>query len=302
MTILMGVARVCIPTEEPLFPHLPAESRADFAAPLARTDRLSGLALVATERLLTGRPNLREKLSGDEVAVVLGTADGSHKTDAAFYCSHLDGQPSPRLFAPTLPSAPSGELSIRYRLRGPGFTLCGDRTCGLAAIAEAQRLLWAGLAQACLVVAVETAGPFSPAPETVDAAVACFLVPHTPSAETAAPASAVSLEAMHEFYAPQSPNAAVAHILSVAAPSVVSCDERTARLTESALAKYSVHRSDAPDGAVAGLWQLCDLLDPRAATLVCADSGGNAAAVSMRRLERQMSKPTSADPGPREKL
>ena len=139
--VVRGYARLAVDSSAPLVAYLSEESAASLRAPLLRMDRLCGLAVVVTNRLLTTQPELRQEVSGDEVAIVVGSAHGCHKTDEEYFRSFLQGQPSPRLFAYTLPSSPGGELSILYRLRGPGLTVCMGQTSGLAALAEAERIL-----------------------------------------------------------------------------------------------------------------------------------------------------------------
>ena len=113
--------------------------------------------------------------------MLVGSFYGCHKTDEDYYRTVLARQPSPRLFAYTLPSSPVGELSILHGLRGPGLAVVGARSAGLAALAEASALLHSGQVAACLVVAVEVAAPAvreawaETDEEVADAAVALLL-------------------------------------------------------------------------------------------------------------------------------
>lgn len=147
--------------DEPLGPLLPAEALPTLAGQLARMDRLCALAACAAERALVGGWQLRQapRWPSEQIAVIVGSAYGCHKTDEEYYRTVLARQPSPRLFAYTLPSSPVGELSILHGLRGPGLAVVGSRSAGLAALAEAGALLRSGQAAACLVVAVEVAAP-----------------------------------------------------------------------------------------------------------------------------------------------
>ncbi len=169
--------------DEPLGPLLPAEAPPALAGQLARMDRLCGLAACAAERALVGGWQLRQapRWPSEQIAVLVGSFYGCHKTDEDYYRTVLARQPSPRLFAYTLPSSPVGELSILHGLRGPGLAVVGARSAGLAALAEASALLHSGQAAACLVVAVEVAAPAvreawaEKDEEVADAAVALLL-------------------------------------------------------------------------------------------------------------------------------
>lgn len=147
--------------DELLGPLLPAEAPPTLAGQLARMDRLCALATCAAERALVGGWQLRQApcWPSEQMAVIVGSFYGCHKTDEDYYRTVLAHQPSPRLFAYTLPSSPVGELSILHGLRGPGLAVVGARSAGLAALAEASALLHSGRVAACLVVAVEVAAP-----------------------------------------------------------------------------------------------------------------------------------------------
>lgn len=155
-------AAVLLPrSDEPLGPLLPPGAPQELGGQLQRMDRLCALAACATERALAGRWNLRQAPAwpAERIGVIVGTDYGCHKTDEEYYRTVLARQPSPRLFAYTLPSSPVGELSILHRLRGPGLAVVGTRAAGLQALAQACALLQADQAAACLVVAVEVASP-----------------------------------------------------------------------------------------------------------------------------------------------
>lgn len=147
--------------DEALAAHLGSRLVPGRGAQLLRMDRLCGLALAAVDLAVGGRERLGAHfgLAGEDVAIVVGSQYGCHRTDEDYYRSFRSGQPSPRLFAYTLPSSPVGEISIAYGITGPGLTVVSGRSAGLEALAEAERLLAAGQVRACLVVAAEVAAP-----------------------------------------------------------------------------------------------------------------------------------------------
>lgn len=282
MTVIRGATRFVVEPAASLSSQLPESVVADLRAPLLRMDRLCALSVTTVARLLTEHPSLRSEVSGDDVAIVVGTAHGCHKTDEEYYQSYLQGQPSPRLFAYTLPSSPIGELSIFYRLRGPGLALCSGRASGLLALAEAENLLCTRQAAACLVLAVEVAGAALSSSQLSDAAVALWLVADHESLDPSLP----RLVSTTESYVADDPSTAIAHVLATAAGSTVVADAETSRLAGSALSQR-VTVADAPDGSVAGLWRLVDAIaaaqvDPSArVACVVADPSGQAAAVTV---------------------
>jgi 3-oxoacyl-[acyl-carrier-protein] synthase II len=126
-------------------------------ARLMRMDRLCALALVACDAALAdaGAP----ALDGDATAVVFGTVYGCHATNEDYERSRAQGA-SPRLFAYTLPSSPTGEVAIHYRLRGPALTFASGATAPLDALDAARRLVADGRAARALVVAADVATPW----------------------------------------------------------------------------------------------------------------------------------------------
>ncbi len=279
MIVIRGAARLSLEPSDTLLERVP-QGMPELRAPLLRADRLCGLALVTVARLLAENPSLRSDVSGDDVAVVLGTAHGCHKTDEEYYLSFLQGQPSPRLFAYTLPSSPGGELSIFYRLRGPGLALCSGRASGLLAIGEAENLLSTGQAAACLVLAIEVAGASLSSVPRSDAAAALWLTRHPPACDGDLPRISATAES---FFAGD-PNRAVARSLAAMPSATVFADRETACLAGQSLGDVAL-AADAPDGAVAGLWRLMDGLHADASRFatVAVDSSGQAAAVSVIR-------------------
>ena len=282
MTVIRGAARLVVDSSDSLLSQLPDGVAAELRGPLLRMDRLCALSVVAVARLLSAHPPLRRDVNGDDVAIVIGTAHGCHKTDEEYYLSYLQGQPSPRLFAYTLPSSPIGELSIFYRLRGPGLALCVGRASGLVALAEAETLLQTGQAAACVVLAVEVSGPALSPVQLSDAAVALWLTADRDGIDPALP----RLVSAAESFIPDDPTTALARALASQPGGEVCCDGETARLARAALDDRAVV-ADVPDGSVAGLWRLVDvlsetgsgLLQPRSVAVV--DPSGQAAVVTL---------------------
>jgi hypothetical protein len=282
MMVIGGYARLTVPAEAALSGLLPDECQSELRAPLLRMDRLCGLSVVVAARLFAEQPGLRDGVNGDEVAVVVASAHGCHKTDEEYYRSYLHGQPSPRLFAYTLPSSPSGELSILYRLRGPGLMVSTGRTSGLAALVEAELLLRTNQAAACLVVAVEVAQPLFGAASVADAAVALWLTRATSdvSARSVGTISSIadsfcgrqSAEALHRVLPGQTGHPA----------ETIFCDDETLRLAGAVLSPERIRLLPVPGGAVAGLWLLGEALSVQSPSAVCACVDATGMAVAAR--------------------
>lgn len=202
--------------DEPLGPQLPPSAPPALAGQLTRMDRLCALAACVAERALVGQWQLRQAppWPAEKLAVLVGSFYGCHKTDEEYYRTVLARQPSPRLFAYTLPSSPVGELSILHGLRGPGLAVVGARSAGLAALAEASALLHSGQADACLVVAVEVAAPAvretwaEPDEQPADAAVALLLT-RADSPLLAGPAALGYIAGVTTAYQADAPTAAL---------------------------------------------------------------------------------------------
>src|SRR5205823_2873329 len=79
---------------------------------LGRMDRYTRLALVAADAAVRDAALDPARWEGDRVAIVLGSALGSYETNDDWRASYARGEPSPRLFAATLPSTPVGEIAI----------------------------------------------------------------------------------------------------------------------------------------------------------------------------------------------
>lgn len=279
---LRGYARVRVSSSESLLDQLPEACQLELRAPLVRMDRLCGLSVVAVANLFAQYPSLLRDVSSDEVAVVLGSMLGCHRTDEEYYHSFLNGQPSPRLFASTLPSSPNGELSILYRLRGPGLTVTMGSTSGLCALSESLLFLRAQQAAACLVVAVEVSRPaFSRVP-LEDAAVALWI------SSDESGSSLASVAGMAEsFYAGHAADALQEALASLRASgdAVVVCDEESAQIGASSLQNRRVCAVSTPPGAVAGLWALGDALNGPESSFVLAglDPSGHAVSTLLTR-------------------
>jgi len=281
--VIGGYARLTVPAEAALSGFLPDECQSELRAPLLRMDRLCGLSVVVAARLFAEQPGLRDGVSGDEVAVVVGSAHGCHKTDEEYYRSYLHGQPSPRLFAYTLPSSPGGELSILYRLRGPGLMVSMGRTSGLAALIEAELLLRTNQAAACLVVAVEVAQPLFGEPAVADAAVALWL---TRASTDVSARSLGTISSLAESFCGQQGAEALRRVLPAqtgTTTETILCDDETLSLVGAVLPIERLRSLPAPGGAVAGLWLFGEVLSVAApsAVLACVDATGMAAAARL---------------------
>lgn len=297
--VILGGAGLVPRADEPLAALLPEGAPPGRAGQLGRMDRLCALAALAVERALASRPGLTAAPAWqpEHTGVLFGSSYGCHKTDEQYLRSALDGQPSPRLFAYTLPSSPVGEVSILHGLTGPGLAVVSGRTAGLEALAEA--LLGTACA-ACLVVAAEVADPVLAAEPVGDAAAALVLVRADSELARAHPASPFGrIEAVLCGRSDDGPGAAGRQVADqarraaagagLAAGLPLVCDPVTARLlgdTGGALGPMEVLPLPA-GGAADGLGALLALgaqAGPHAAALVlCADPAGQAACALWRR-------------------
>jgi hypothetical protein len=115
---------------------------ANRIARFGRMDRLTRLTLVAAQLALDGEESI--PVAPEHAGVVLGTAHGSHQSNEEFQRQLMQQGPqgvSPALFTYTLPSAPSGEVSIRLGLKGAAVTLAQGLGAGLSSLAMAAVLL-----------------------------------------------------------------------------------------------------------------------------------------------------------------
>lgn len=135
-----------------LWPQLASAHCPAVSTKLERRDRACAHALLVAHRLLEGIESLGP---AEEVGVVLGTALGCASVNDAYHRSMvLQGasRASPALFGYTVPSAPMGEISSNFQLRGHQLVLMAGACSGLFALAEARRALLLGRARAMLVV------------------------------------------------------------------------------------------------------------------------------------------------------
>jgi hypothetical protein len=238
-----------------VFPQ-PAESLSSYsAAPpelargaqLLRMDRLCGLSLCAADEALLAAAAVG-RWRPESTAILIGSAYGCHKTDEEFLRSVFTGQPSPRLFAYTLPSSPIGEVSIQHRLTGPGSSIVSGRTAAIEALAEACALLLSSQAAACLVLGCDVASPALPVrdedADLCDGAVAVLLVAED---EECAGAGNGYLVAASSRYVCDDPAAALAAVASEvlqlqagdSAP-ILICDPQTAKYCPRTLGSMQV--------------------------------------------------------------
>jgi 3-oxoacyl-(acyl-carrier-protein) synthase len=111
-----------------------------------RLDLASQLSVLAVESLHLNFDLWPRK----RIGICLAVRAGSLSTDADYWKGkHNPGGPSPTLFTYTLPSAPLGEIAIRYGLTGPNLCFVGADSLALA---EAAEFLERGDADACVCV------------------------------------------------------------------------------------------------------------------------------------------------------
>ena len=257
------------------------------AGQLMRMDRLCGLAVSAADQLLSSAPSLLDRGAwpAERIGVLVGSSRGCHKTDEEYFRSYIDGQPSPRLFAYTLPSSPVGEISILHGLMGPGLAIVSGRCAGLEALDEAQQLLAAEQADACLVCAAEVAQPALQSETLLDGAAALWVVP---AQKAQAAAGGYLSEVSTSFSAQGSGSAlmqALAGLPDMGAAQLVLCDDLTASLLPPQLRERSIIVAVASFGAVAPFMLLQQVpLDVQHALVACVDDSGQAACVLWSRL------------------
>ena len=127
-----------------------------------RLDDLCLFGVAAAESLLSQVGLSPETFAAEPHGLVLGTALGCLESDYGFYVRELDPErydPSPRLFAYTLPNIVLGEAAIRYRWPGENVVLSAGRVSGLAALLEADRRIKTGVWARALVLSVDAVGP-----------------------------------------------------------------------------------------------------------------------------------------------
>lgn len=95
------------------------------------------------------------------VDLKLGTRTGSGEVDLAFLRSLAergDAFGSPSLFAYTLSTAPGGEVSLAFGLRGALSTVSSGEVSGLTALVTGASSVTSGRSEACLCGAMEVSG------------------------------------------------------------------------------------------------------------------------------------------------
>lgn len=127
---------------------------------VTRSDAYSRGVLVALHRVYPdGVPS--------DVALVLSTRQGCRIQDLRHHARWLDGRPSPRAFAATIPGYPLAQAAVLWGLTGPMLCFVGD----VDPVAEARRLVGYGWADRA--VALTCDAPEADGPATVSARVVC---------------------------------------------------------------------------------------------------------------------------------
>lgn len=274
---------------------------------LERMDRLCALTLCVADEALAGAAERAlasdgcgaeaAPTSGEQCAVLFGSAHGCHATDEAFYRRYLAAgedplSASPRLFVYTLPSSPVGEVSIHYGLRGPGLAEVSGVGAGLLALAEGLRLLRRGRVTRALILAAEVETALltrlrGPAGDVRDCAAALVLQ------ADAQPGALGQVAQVAQRYVPGEPQRAVA----AAVAQLLQGRGMTAPLPILAAPELALSAAGLPgplvqdpalypprSGAVGALHAihrlqvLAQLSGPRAAIVVAADPDGQAVA------------------------
>lgn len=126
---------------------------------LPRMDRYTRWAVRAADAAVRDAGLDPARWDGDGVAVALSSALGCYETNAEFRVGLAAGEPSPRLFAATLPSTPVGEVAIHLGARGAQVALAQGADAPLLALAQARWLLASGRAQVVIAIACEALTP-----------------------------------------------------------------------------------------------------------------------------------------------
>lgn len=145
---------------------LPAERSAMVAQigtrAARRLDDLSLFGVATMDALVAERGLAEEELFASPHGLVLGTALGCLESDHAFYVRELHPEqydPSPRLFAYTLPNIALGEAAIRHGSMGEHVLLSAGRASAMSALVEGVRRIEAGEWVRAFVLAVDAIGP-----------------------------------------------------------------------------------------------------------------------------------------------
>ena len=127
-----------------------------------RLDDLCVLGVAAADTLIASSALSPGDLQAEPLGLVLGTALGCLESDHGFYLRELNPEaydPSPRLFAYTLPNIVLGETAIRHRLTGENVVVSAGRASGLVALTEADRRIRSGAWARAMVLIVDAVGP-----------------------------------------------------------------------------------------------------------------------------------------------
>ena len=127
-----------------------------------RLDDLCLFGVAVAEAVLAKSGLTAEMFASSKHGLVLGTGLGCLESDYGFYARELapdEFDPSPRLFAYTLPNIVLGETAIRHGLQGENLVLSAGRASGLAALVEATERIRNGIWDRALVVVTDAVGP-----------------------------------------------------------------------------------------------------------------------------------------------
>ena len=127
-----------------------------------RLDDLCLFGVAVGQAVLTQSGLTAEAFAAGKHGLVLGTALGCLESDYGFYARELapdEFDPSPRLFAYTLPNIVLGETAIRHGLQGENLVLSAGRASGLTALVEASERIRSGAWDRALVVVADAVGP-----------------------------------------------------------------------------------------------------------------------------------------------
>ena len=121
-----------------------------------KMSRLSRMSTLAAGLALKSAGLVDE--NGDTTGITFGTAFGSTGRSEIFFLDSLEHGPmmvNPGLFPETVPNAPAGQISIRYRLKGPNATICQQNLSAELALLHAKEMLESGMAEKMLVISAE---------------------------------------------------------------------------------------------------------------------------------------------------
>ncbi len=123
-----------------------------------RMSRLSRMAVVAAGMALEDGRGILDRVPGNRIAVLMGTAYGSSSCVDAFYRSFVSDGPrgaKPFLFPETVPNAPASHIAMVNGITGPNITFCQNGISVEAAAVHAAGMLDHGLVDAVLVCGAE---------------------------------------------------------------------------------------------------------------------------------------------------